>query len=177
MLFHSNGAFLIKNSVLFCTTSCYTARVKHDFVKFPCLCGKTRGKPYIFVLIRGNLTFLFWSHGMPEESHVPIFPQVKSNRHHVAQQTSPSFFEPFYLRLRSGAGQPKKGVRQLLKVCLSFSLRWLPQTLIPRCFVRKVPLSHIHSSFCCSHAAGWRCPVILQYPSVAWYLDKTLKSW
>lgn len=54
----------------------------------------------------GNLTFLFWSHGMPEESHVPIFPQVKSNRHHVAQQTSPSFSEPFYLRLRGGAGQP-----------------------------------------------------------------------
>ena len=80
------------------------------------------------------------------ESHVPIFPQVKSNRHHVAQQTSPSFSEPFYLRLRGGAGQPTKGVRQLLKVCLSFSLRWL-QNKPPnsRCFKLGVAATKPHS--------------------------------
>ena len=95
-----------KNSVLFCTTSCCTARVKHDFVKFPCLCGKTRGKPYIFVLIPRDAPWNLTFQSFHRSSLIGITLRNKPLHH------SPNLFTSDFV---VGPGNHKKSVRYLFK--------------------------------------------------------------
>lgn len=121
-----------KNSVLFCTASCCTARVKHDFVKFPCLCGKTRG----------NLTFLFWSGetlhfcfdptGCPKNLTFQSF--HRSSLIGITLRNKPLHHSPnlFTSDFVVGPGNHKKSVRYLFKdvfFSLSDGFKTNPPTL------------------------------------------------